>query len=381
MCLTLCIDKKCPLNLSPKSNASTSYKPPTEDLSDKENYDSDAPSTSKVIETNRKSSVKHKTDRSNNSVTINLTSISNPPSTTQSPSTVCLPNKTKSSSSVSTSNQDESSKTCQKLPSQQKRKKPRQKSQKNDKTKNKRSAKHRLPEPSFNRLTTKKPRKTKSEQETLDLENAGDPEYLKIVEDKNLCKLHPTITSRCSLKKGSWQLEGMLNNYAYNMLIQNGSIPYSIISGQKSNLNNLYENPDYVYHEDIDEYIPLSSILLKQPTLQVPKFNEIRTYKDKIMEYLGIRYKGKTDADFWRHREKSCEINNYELNGVDEKIYKYYKVNETQDMVGIATEKLNPEFQPNVVVDKLESIYTGVNFNYMTFLKDSHSFKQSSCKL
>ena len=120
MCLTLCIDKKCPLNLSPKSNASTSYKPPIEDLSDKENYDSDASSTTKVIETNRKSSVKHKTDPSDNNVITNLTSISNPPSTTQSPSTVCSTNIAKSSSSVSISNQDDSSKTCQKLPSKQK---------------------------------------------------------------------------------------------------------------------------------------------------------------------------------------------------------------------------------------------------------------------
>jgi len=186
---------------------------------------------------------------------------------------------------------------------------------------------------------------------------AGDQDFLKLVQDDNLCNLHPTITSECTMRDDSWNLKTMLTEYAFDILTKNRTVPYSYLSQGNQLYSNMNTNTSYVYHEELKTYVPTSSLALQQPTVIVPKFNEARTHKDKIMSALGLRYYGKTDAEFWTNREKSCTLNQYPVEaGFGE--FKYHKNNDTLDMCGVT--------HPVIELPMLEDVYKGVDFDYET---------------
>jgi hypothetical protein len=188
----------------------------------------------------------------------------------------------------------------------------------------------------------------------------GDKHFLKLVQDENLCNLHPTITSECIMRDDSWNLKSMLTEYAFDILTKNQTVPYSFLSHGNQLYSNMNINTSYVYHIELRTYVPISSLTLQQPTVIVPKFNEARTHKDKIMSALGLRYYGKTDAEFWTNREKSCELNQYPVeSGFGD--FKYHKNNETLDMCGVA--------HPVIELPKLEDVYKGIDFDYIARLK------------
>jgi len=186
---------------------------------------------------------------------------------------------------------------------------------------------------------------------------AGDQDFLKLVQDDNLCNLHPTITGECTMRDDSWNLKTMLTEYAFDILTKNRTVPYSYLSQGNQLYSNMNTNTSYVYHEELKTYVPTSSLALQQPTVIVPKFNEARTHKDKIMSALGLRYYGKTDAEFWTNREKSCTLNQYPVEaGFGE--FKYHKNNDTLDMCGVT--------HPVIELPLLEDVYKGVDFDYET---------------
>lgn len=212
------------------------------------------------------------------------------------------------------------------------------------------------PSDSKRKSSKSKPKPVPSEKEDDELA-PGDQDFLKLVQDDNLCDLHPTITSECTMRDDSWNLKTMLTEYAFDILSKNQTVPYSYLSQGNQLYSNMNTNTSFVYHIELGIYVPISALALHQPTVIVPKFNEARTHKDKIMSALGLRYYGKTDAEFWTNREKSCTINQYPVeSGFDD--FKYHKNNDTLDMCGVA--------HPVIELQKLEDVYKGMEFDYTT---------------